>query len=61
MSHKWFKNKNHVKEARDKVAKGKRARVRGLLASNLSTPSNRLSLDETKVQQLVGSSHQLVE
>jgi hypothetical protein len=56
MSHRWFKNKNAVKAARDE-----RARIWSLRGSNSSTPPKRSSPPEPKLSQLEGSSVQPVE
>lgn len=61
MSHRWLKNKNPVKVARDKAARDERARVRSLRGSNSSTPPKRSSLLEPKIKQLEDSPVQRVE
>jgi hypothetical protein len=58
MSHKSLKDKNPVKEARDKAARDERARTRGLHSSNSSTSPNRSNSIGAKVKSLEEGSDQ---
>ena len=41
MSHKWLKNKNAIRAARDKATRDQRTKVWSLRGSNSSTPPKR--------------------
>jgi hypothetical protein len=58
MSHKSLKDKNPVKEARDRAARDERAWIRGLRSSNSSTSPNRSNSIEAKVKSLEEDSDQ---